>query len=34
LAPHKEFFATACPANLVADLPNLAAMAANMLGAV
>jgi hypothetical protein len=34
LAPHKQFFATACPANLQADIPRLAAMAANMLGAV
>ena len=31
LAPHKEFFATACPANLEADIPHLASMAANLL---
>jgi hypothetical protein len=34
LKPHKEFFATACPANLVADMPRLSAMANELLGAV
>lgn len=34
LAPHKEFYATACPANLVADIPHLTSMANDLLGAV
>ena len=34
LAPHKEFFATACPANLEADIPHLTSMANELLGAV
>jgi len=34
LAPHKEFYATACPANLEADIPHLTSMANDLLGAV
>jgi hypothetical protein len=31
LAPHHEFFATECPANLEAEIPHLTAMAASIL---
>ena len=34
LAPHKQFYATACPANLEADIPRLTSMANDLLGAV
>jgi hypothetical protein len=34
LSPHKEFFATALPANLGADIPHLKSMANELLGAV
>ena len=34
LAPHKEFFPTACPANLETEIPNLTSKANEFLGAV
>jgi hypothetical protein len=34
LAPHKEFYATECPANYVAEIPHLTAKANALLGAL
>jgi N-acetylmuramoyl-L-alanine amidase len=34
LAPHKEFFSTACPANLESEISHLSSLANQLLGAV
>jgi hypothetical protein len=33
-SPHKQYFATACPANLESEIPHLTSMANAVLGAL